>query len=317
MVALTLSALLVAGATKLFVDGQTAYRANERTAELQEVARHALALLALDLRMAGYWGLNHDSARIAGGAAPDETLPEGLTPATGGVNACGPNWAIHLRQHVDASDNQYDLACAAYNRRPQPGSDVLVVRRAGVPTDTPPTTPRLRIVANPVQGQLVIAPCSDARNSACSRPPPLPALPGAQVHDLVVNAYYISRDATGRSGMPSLRRKRLVGNSSGAAIQDEEVIAGIEDLQVQLGVGDVSGATPIHFANPSDVDTNDVLHPIVAVRLWLLVRSESIDPGFVDAKRREFPAGRVLAAPNDAVRRLLVTTTVYLRNTRS
>jgi type IV pilus assembly protein PilW len=317
MVALTLSALLVAGATQLFVDGQKAYRANERTAELQEVARHALALLELDLRMAGYWGVSHDSARIAGSAAPGEPLPSALTQAASGVDACGPNWAIHLSQHIDASDNQYSLACAAFNRRPQPDSDVLIVRRASAATNTPPTTPRLRIVANQGQGQLVIAPCSDSRNSACTRPPPLPALPGAQVHDLTVNAYYVSRDATGHNGLPSLRRKRLVGNASGAAIQDEEVIAGIENLQVQLGIGDASGAGPVRFDNPSDVDTDDALRPVVAVRLWLLVRAESPEPGFVDGKRREFPAGRVVAAPNDAFRRLLVTTTIYLRNTRS
>jgi Tfp pilus assembly protein PilW len=315
MVALTLSALLVAGATQLFIEGQKAYRANERIAELQEVARHALALLELDLRMAGYWGLSHDSARIAGGAASHEPLPGALAQAASGINACGPNWAIHLSQHIGAADNQYALACAAFNRRPQPGSDVLIVRRASAPADTPPATPRLRIVANQGQGQLVIAPCSDARNSACTRLPPLPTLPGAQVHDLVVNAYYISRDATGHSGVPSLRRKRLVGNASGAAIQDEEVIAGIEDLQVQLGVGSASGA--VYFANPNDVNADDALHPIVAVRFWLLVRSESAELGFIDGRVREFPSGRIVAAPNDAYRRLLVTTTVYLRNTRS
>jgi type IV pilus assembly protein PilW len=317
MVALTLSALLVAGATQLFVDGQKAYRANERAAELQEVARHALALLELDLRMAGYWGLSHDSARIAGSATPDDPLPGSLAQAAGGVSACGPNWAIHLSEHIGASDDQYALACTAFNRRPQPGSDVLIVRRASAPTDTPPATPRLRIVANAAQGHLVIAPCADARNSACTRPPPVPTLPGAQVHDLVVNAYYISRDATGRRGLPSLRRKRLVGNATGAAIQDEEVIAGIENLQVQLGVGNASGAAPVHFASPSDVDTTDALHPVVAVRLWLLVRSESTEPGFSDGKAREFPTGRVVAAPNDAFRRLLVTTTLYLRNPRA
>lgn len=317
MVALTLSALLVAGATQLFVDGQKAYRANERIAELQEVARHALALLELDLRMAGYWGSSHDPARIAGGAAPDEPLPDSLTQAASGISACGPNWAVHLGQHIDASDNQYTLACGAFNRRPQPGSDVLIVRRASAPSATAPSTPRLRIVANQGQGQLVIAPCSDARNSACTRLPPLPTFPGARVHDLIVNAYYVSRDATGRSGLPSLRRKRLIGNASGAAIQDEEVIAGIENLQVQLGVGDAAGATPVHFANPGEVDTDDASHPIVAVRLWLLVRSDSAEPGFIDGKTREFPTGRVVAAPNDAFRRLLVTTTVYLRNTRT
>ncbi len=317
MVALTLSALLTAGAVQLFVDGQRAYRANERTAELQEIARHALALLELDLRMAGYWGLSHDAARIANSASPDEPLPGTLLPAASGISECGPNWAIHLGQPIGASDNEYDLACPAYHRRPQPGSDVLIVRRASAPAGTPPATPRLRIVANGAQGQLVIAPCPDARNSACSRPPPLPSIQGARVHDVIVNAYYVSRDATGRDGLPSLRRKRLVGHASGAAIQDEEVIAGVENLQVHVGTGNADGTGPVLFADPSDTLIGDPLRPVVAVRLWLLVRADSPEPGFVDGRRREFPPGRLVPAPRDAVRRLLVTTTIYLRNTRS
>ena len=163
----------------------------------------------------------------------------------------------------------------------------------------------------------MIAPCSDARNSACSRPPPLPSIQGATVHDVIVNAYYVSRDATGRDGLPSLRRKRLVGHASGATIQDEEVIAGVEDLQVQVGTGDAEGTGPVLFADPSDALLGDPLRRVVAVRLWLLVRADSPEPGFVDDKRREFPPGRLAPAPRDAVRRLLVTTTVYLRNTRS
>ena len=86
---------------------------------------------------------------------------------------------------------------------------------------------------------------------------------------------------------------------------------------MQLGVGNASGAAPVHFASPRDVDTADALHPVVAVRLWLLVRSESTEPGFSDGKAREFPTGRVVAAPNDSFRRLLVTTTIYLRNPRT
>lgn len=317
MVALTLSALLVAGATQLFVDGQKAYRANERAAELQEVARHALALLEMDLRMAGYWGLSHEASRIAGAAAPGEPLPGVLLPAAAGIGACGPNWAIHLSEHIGALDDAYALDCPAFNRRPQPESDVLIVRRASEPLDSPPATNRLRIVANAAQGQLVIAPCSDVRSTACTRPPPLPSIPGARVHDVIVNAYYVSRDATGRTGLPSLRRKRLVGNASGAAIQDEEIIAGVENLQVQLGVADAVGDGAVHFANPDDVDTEDALHPVVAVRLWLLVRADSPEPGFIDAQPRAFPTGRIVPPPHDAFRRLLVTSTVYLRNPRT
>jgi hypothetical protein len=311
-----LSSLLVAGATRLFVDGQRAYRTNERIAELQEVARHALAILELDLRMAGYWGLSPDATRISGAVMPGDPVPDTVLPAAAGINACGPRWVLTLREHIGASDNRYALDCAAFNRRPQPESDVIIVRRAGPPVTSAPDTPRLRIVETASQGQLVIAPCADARNSACTRFPPLPSVAGAGVHDLVVNAYYVSRDATGRPGVPSLRRKRLIGNSSGAAIQDEEVIAGVENLQVQIGVGNAAGAGPVVFTDPETPALDDPGHPVVALRLWLLVRSESPEPGHVDGTAREFPPGRTLRAPRDSYRRLLVSSTVFLRNPR-
>ncbi len=314
---MTIGTLLIAGAVDLFVRSQHAYRVNESVATLQETARHALALLELDLRMAGYWGLSSRFERIDNHAAPTSSLPADLASAASGINACGPNWAIDLAQAIGALDNRYTLSCNAYNRRPQADSDVLIVRHAGNPVTTPPDTPRLRLIANTGQGHLVIAPCNDFSNAACIRsPPPLPAFPGALTHDLVVNAYYVSRDATGRSGFPSLRRKRLVGGAGGATIQDEEVIAGIENLQVQLGTASATAAGGIVFTDPHAVDLSDASRPVVAVRLWLLVRADAIETGFVDDKAREFPPGRSVAPPNDSVRRLLVSTTVFLRNTR-
>ncbi len=318
MVAMTLSTLLVAGAVELFARGQQLYRTNERVAELQETARHALALLELDLRMAGYWGVSNRSERIVNSATPDMPLPPTLASAASGINACGPNWALNLSQHIGALDNRYTLPCAAYNRHPQNDSDVLIVRRASTPVGDPPSTPRLRIIANQGQGSIVIAPCNDFSNSACSRvSPPLPTLPGGSVHDLIVNAYYVSRDATAKNGLPSLRRKRLVGGTGGAGIQDEEIIAGVENLQVQLGTGNRTGDAPVEFRDPSQVDFDDPLHPVVAVRLWLLIRADTAEVGFVDNGVREFPPGRRINASGDSLRRLLVTTTVYLRNTRT
>lgn len=311
---MSISALLIAGSMELFIRSQQAYRTNERVAQLQETARHALALLELDLRMAGYWGSSNRVERIENRASPLDPVPGELTAAAAAINACGPNWVLDLAQYVAVSDNRYSLACAAYNRRPQPESDVLVVRHASNPVTGPPSTPRLRLVANHSQGRLVIAPCTEAGNPACVRaPPPLPGYGSAESYDLVVHAWYVSRDATGRPGYPSLRRKRLQGGASGASIQDEEIIAGIESLQVQLGTA-TAGAGVV-FSAPDSLPA-EASQAIVAVRLWLLVRAETPEIGFVDLQSREFPAGRWLPAPNDAFRRLLVSSTVYLRNRR-
>lgn len=309
---MSISALLIAGSLELFIRSQQAYRTNERVAQLQETARHALALLELDVRMAGYWGASNRVERIANVAAPPDPVPAEFVGASAAINACGPNWVLDLAQYIAASDDRYSLACAAYNRRAQPDADVLVVRHASNPVTGPPSTPRLRLVANPAEGRLFIAPCTDGGNAACSRsPPPPPDIAGAEIHDLVVNGWYVSRDATGRSGYPSLRRKRLQGGASGASIQDEEIIAGIENLQVQLGTA-TAGAGVV-FSSPDSLPA-DASQNIVAVRLWLLIRAETPEIGFIDNESREFPIGRQWPPPNDAFRRLLVSSTVYLRN---
>jgi hypothetical protein len=51
----------------------------------------------------------------------------------------------------------------------------------------------------------------------------------------------VSRDSTGRRDWPSLRRKRLVGGTR-PAFQDEELVSGIADLQVLVGIDEAADA---------------------------------------------------------------------------
>jgi hypothetical protein len=56
-----------------------------------------------------------------------------------------------------------------------------------------------------------------------------------------VGVYYVSQDSTGRRDWPSLRRKRLVGGTR-PGFQDEELVSGIADLQILLGLDDATDA---------------------------------------------------------------------------
>ena len=65
------------------------------------------------------------------------------------------------------------------------------------------------------------------------------AIPGgfnvltSETHRLIVNGFYVSRDSTLGVGIPSLRVHTLQADGT---IADQEVIPGVEDLQVQFGV---------------------------------------------------------------------------------
>jgi len=109
---------------------------------------------------------------------------------------------------------------------------------------------------------------------------------GARWHDLEVGVYYVSRDSTGRHGWPSLRRKRLVGGTK-PAFQDEELVSGIGDLQVSIGLDDPVDADSAvdRWINPGEPALGGTPR---AIRLELEAQSdipERDQPGFVRRKR--------------------------------
>ena len=57
-----------------------------------------------------------------------------------------------------------------------------------------------------------------------------------EVRDMVVQAYYISTDSDGRPGMPALRMKMLSSVGGAPDFIDQEILRGVEDLQIQFGV---------------------------------------------------------------------------------
>jgi hypothetical protein len=102
--------------------------------------------------------------------------------------------------------------------------------------------------------------------------------------------------------------------------QDQEIMPGIENLQVQLGI-DTNGDAAID----NWVNTNPANEPVLAVRLWLLVRSEANESalGFADADTYIKPDNTMISpAPSEdgdadypaEYRRIAVSQTVFLRN---
>jgi hypothetical protein len=154
------------------------------------------------------------------------------------------------------------------------------------------------------------------------------AAPAGQVNNLIVNAYYIDRDSVQQAGIPALRRWSLI---TGPAFDPQEIIPGVEDMQIQFGI-DPSGnsGSAARYVNPGAIPTGT---QVVSVRIWLLVRAEAREFGFVDDRVYEY-GDRVSAAhggcnvtdlnaagaatcayaPADGFRRLLVSRTVQIRN---
>jgi type IV pilus assembly protein PilW len=306
MVALAIGMFLMIGAMTVFMQSRTTFRVTESISRLQENARFALEALESDVRMAQYWGFVSRSELILG--RRDPTQPAGIGPAT-----CGQNWTINLNQAVQGTNNSYNWACAG-QAPVEVNSDTLVVRHAGDNVVTPPNLAgQLAVVTSRYNGTVF--------NTA--------AIPGgydvaggfAQVHRLMVNGYYVRRAAG--TAPPALRRKTL---QTDGTIGDEEVMSGVEDLQVQFGIdtdppGSANRGSVDRYVNPDNpiIDpTNAAFDPdveILAVRVWLRIRAERPENGFVDQTNYVY-ADQNVPAIGDNFRRVLVSKTIYLRNTR-
>jgi len=309
LVALAIGMLMIAGAVAGYAKARDAYVALETNARLQETARYAMALIESDARMAGFWGLTNRADAVTASAALG-------FPAKCG----GQAWVTDTLRFIDGSNNGYLPApnCAALSGGAQPGSDVLIIRRASAERIAPqnttvaaPNRDRVLVVTNRLQGQIFVP--KDIANAipsgyATFDDPGQPPL--ADTRRLLVHAYYVSTGSSTAPGYPALRRKTL---TAGPDVGDEEIIAGIEDLQFQVGM-DTNGDSLVDtFVNPGSGPTGATP---VSLRIWLRLRAPERDNAFTDDRAAAY-ADRSMSASHDHFRRLLYSRTLQLRNSRS
>jgi type IV pilus assembly protein PilW len=314
MVALGIGSFLMVGAFTVFMQSRTTFRVNESIARLQENGRYVFDVVEPDVRMAHFWGLRTRAFAITGRATPSDPASP-LSP----TGDCGVNWTVNLDEAVEASNSSYPWTCAAFSS-PVATADTLVVRR----TEVDPTAV---LAANTLYIQ-----SSRGDNSALFTGTTIPALfdpVTSATFELVVNGYYVSQNSTlGTAGnpVPSLRRKFLDNGGGGASIADEEILPGVEDMQIQFGVDtDLEGAADRgvvdRYVNPGDPiidDTNAGFIPdaeILSVRIWLLLRSDRPENGIPDDNGFVY-ADQNVGPFNDGFRRIVVSKTIYLRNAR-
>jgi type IV pilus assembly protein PilW len=329
MVAVTIGVVIVAAALTLFVQGRAAYRTSESVARLQEQARFALAVMEPDLEMAGFLGFSNEPGTVSlvtegdprrvlaearqlrqfptavGGALP--AAVNGLPP---GAHVCGVNFALDVSMPVQGSNGSFALgrdaqaACRPYQSGAAGGADTLTVRRADL-REAAPEANRLQIFASRFTALTAQQLFFDGRA-------PGPIDENHRVHDFLVRSYYVARDAVGRRGFPALRVKSLSRSGSAVAFAEDEVMPGIEDMQVQFGIGE--GAA-MRYVNPDAPELAQAR--VLAVRVWLRVRAEEADHAFVDARTYRYSDVEYTAAGADRhFRRAVIQRTVAVRNAR-
>ena len=315
LVAMALSLLVVGTAVAAFVKGRDAHTAAETIAHLQETARYALAVIESDLRMSGHLGLHSHPGLVA-------NLDDDLADPVGNVVAfagCAADWVTDL----DASVAGWDQADGHFGLSPncpptgawRASTDGLVLRRASSDR-IEHTAAGLRayarhvlIVTGHASGKVFVGDADGTIPPGYAASDPAGTTPLAETRRLLVHAYYVSSGSSDGAGFPSLRRKRLV---AGPAVQDEEIIPGVEDLQVQYGVdADDSGAAD-RWLNAGEI-TEDM--EVIAARIWLRVRARERDVAWNDTTLYRYAnQDETLPDAERPFRRVLVTKTIHLRN---
>jgi Tfp pilus assembly protein PilW len=286
MVAMLLGLFLLFALVEILINGKSAFGSANHLSRLQENGRIATNLVVGDLKRAGYMGGNSDVPNIFG------TTGQVAPNATCATN--NNTWGRMITQPIfgiDDGNNGY--ACipnATYLR-----GDVVTVRYAAPWIVTGAfTANRLYLRSSMFEGKIFLGSAeAQTINTVLDTP--------QSVRELVAVSYFVgdSGRTCNDAAVPSLFRVRLDNNGQPVT---EELLPGIEDLQVQYG------------ENGQYVDADAVANwaNVVTARVWLLVRAECAESGFTDG--RTYTYGNQVLTPDDGFRRQLYSSVVMLRN---
>jgi type IV pilus assembly protein PilW len=312
MISVTIGLVILASLVGVLSTNSGASKTNDRTSELMTNGRFALDSMKEEIRQAGFRGYTF--------AEPSTPSPW-VAPAAGcaGTEAGASPGAFisNIRQSVWGSNNSNPfLANCIPSSIYTPAADdtindVIVVRRvSGEPTAA------ASLVAGSVYFYSAYERGQVYRSTASPVTPPSFAGPPTPLASFAVQTYvyYISPFTTSAAESPKVPALYRVALQADGSMARELVASGIERMQIQYGrlttvpntqyVDTMAGSS----SAPSVTDWDAVN----SVRIWLLARNATAEPGYVNATT--YTMGDQPYTVNDGFRRQLFTTVVQLRN---
>lgn len=304
MIAITIGLGILAGLVGVLASTSSNSRTNDRTSELMSNGRYALNAMKQELRQAGFRGY---------------TWADPITPAALGTltnecleaGAAAGSFISNMRQGIWGSNNSnpFSASCipsASYAS----GNDVVVVRRVESIAATSLVANRIYFQSSYSTGQVFRGATAPTFPDS---PTPLARFP-VQIFVYYISPFTVS--ATESPLVPALYRAALQSDGS---MSRELVASGIEHLQVQYGKLTPGVPPTLQFFDTltgsststaiSDWDSVD------SVRIWLLARNETPEPGYVNSN--SYVMGDQTydySAATDNYRRQVFSTVVQLRN---
>jgi type IV pilus assembly protein PilW len=284
-IATSIGMLAVAGALKVYSESRAYFRTLQNITDLEQRAVFALRLLDQDIARAGYFGLHADGRLLA-------------TDADVSVQCAGldvADWATATENPVAGSNAAYELPCPP-RFAPVPGTDTLTLRFA----DSEPAAANARgaIVVTGLEGGVIA--------SQADRPIDADVIARRQLR---ITAWYLGAGSSEQPS-PALYRQRLRDDGQ---IETQEIMPGIEDLQIRFGFDTNSDGLADELTNAGTQLMDDAIPVSVQVQLRLgtaLPEQGHIDTGpwiSIDPNEPHF-------LPDDRQRRISVTRSFAIRN---
>jgi len=307
MVSMLIGLFLMLGAVTVYNQGRQNYTVNESVARLQENLRFALDVLEPDIRLAGFWGMHSEDTGVNPGGLVVNCQGGGdVTNWVFNPTGAGATGLAAFNNIQAGAAGLVTANCPAFPAGIVVNTDLLEIRRA--------SSQPANLIAGEVQLQSGVNGSTAFLNGAV--PPDFIDVDPTRMNTfgMVVNAWYVSNGSNSFANTPSLRRRTLRGGQ----IVDEEVIAGVENMQIQLGI-DTDAVPDDNVDQYVDPDSPlAAVNPILAVRIWMLIRATDTERGFIDgATYAPLDDGLAPIQPGDGFRRMQVSKTIYLRNART
>jgi type IV pilus assembly protein PilW len=329
MVAVTISLLMLAGLSTLFVSNNHAQMEIERGNRQVENGRYAMQVLTGDLRNAGYYGEFDASALTMPAALPD--------PCDTDIGVIGGAIALHVQGY----DGANPLDCLADVRE---GTDIVVVRHtatcavgdadcdtaaAGGPFLQASTCDNAFELGSGNVANYFQVSAIDTDLALHKRDCGATAGSGtaAPIRRLLTHIYFVANNSDDRDGVPTLKRAEVISKNGTVSVEIVPLADGIENMQVEYGLDtDNNGVADAYTTVPASANgcgaaacaaTN--WNSVVAVKVHLLARTPTESAGYQDTKSYTLgltAAGQAhtVQATNDKYKRHVFSAMIGLPN---
>ncbi len=323
MIALAISMVLLTGVLQIMISSKQTYRIQEGTARLQENGRFATQFISEDLRMAGYSGCSsgiipNNIVDLDGDGTPD-SISDFSTDGLLGFEYSGLPVTLTATETLTSAEvvNNTDVIVIMYA-----STDEALQLTGNLAADNAniQLNETNMFSANDI---LLISDCSNAdifaatnvssgagkttiahANSANTDNKLSKAYgTDAMVMSFVKTAYYIGTNA---AGVPALFRKRMVG----ANIQTEELVEGVENLQILYGEDLDADGVANRYVHADDVGN---FANVVSIRFAMLLQTPEEVNTQADTSTYNL-LDTVYDPVEDRRLRRIFSTTVKLRN---